>query len=48
MAAVDQLALRQSHGGKTVGLIALLLALPAVALFAAANSIESSLAVGRF
>jgi hypothetical protein len=48
MAAVDQLALRKSDGGKTVGLIALLVALPAVALFAAAKSIESSLAVRSF
>ena len=48
MAAVDQLALRKRDGGKTAGLIALLVALPAVALLAAAKSIESGLAFRSF
>ena len=48
MAAVAQLALRKSDGAKTATLIALLVALPAVALLAAVKSIESGLAFRRF
>ena len=47
MAAVDQLALRKSDGGKTA-FLALLVALPAVALLAAVKSVESGLAFRSF
>lgn len=48
MAAVNKLAIRKGDAGKTLGLIGLLVAIPAVVFWAAVKSIESSLTFRSF